>query len=542
MTNFTSLPFEVLHHIISYLLSNADIAALATQCRNLRLLCDMQRRKKYHQVRVRCDSYHLQVAFDILMDIVRRPSLGHYVRRIECRAKLPIHAGYVKLAPQRQLSDEDIQLLRVATRNAGFVDSQEDLVLNMLMQTSARRTDYGSFDLRAAKPDTTGTFVPQALAALLVSVSPNLQSMAMMPTGLYYDYHHRRDDKPPQFPLDQLLRRANEKSHTTPYLRSLREIYIINDPGRLLDDGRFYCEMDFLQCLTIVDNLPSIESVSTDLIEEDENKTTGLQYQSSNISRISIRHASVSSSYLTSIIFACRTLREFQFSIGGRSNSDGSHPIFSPETFIRGLLLHKETLEILDVDVESHIFRFQYITNDPETEHQIDRDEFQDRNDADERGAPACLWQQQGSLKDFQSLKRLSLGIGFLIYFAKGINPDSSSNTLLVDCLPPSLEYLCIRGYRKGAPSWDTQIDALMESIRQGASRLKEIEGVEELIPHAVDVENPDDDGHLLWKGDYGSTDDGPTDDGSTDDGSTDDESTDDESTDDSEDYQSDPE
>ncbi|KAJ5301901.1 hypothetical protein N7508_006764 [Penicillium antarcticum] len=79
------------------------------------------------------------------------------------------------------------------------------------------------------------------------------------------------------------------------------------------------------------------------------------------------------------------------------------------------------------------------------------------------------------------------MGIGFLLFFADGFRgtvQTKRANTMLVDSLPDSLEYLCIRGYQKWVYKFRDE---------------QEIEGVDEMIPNAEILENPDKDEHLLW-------------------------------------------
>lgn len=100
------------------------------------------------------------------------------------------------------------------------------------------------------------------------------------------------------------------------------------------------------------------------------------------------------------------------------------------------------------------------------------------------------------------ALEELSIGIGLLIYFAQGVRIDDAkrASVRLVDCLPDSLEYLSIRGYKKGAnEAHDKEVAALMARFDSGSLRLKEIKGVDEIIPNGCHVENPDENGHLLW-------------------------------------------
>lgn len=343
-----------------------------------------------------------------------------------------------------------------------------------------------------------GTFITQALTAILIVVSPNVVSMALThPSGL--SRNHTID-----FPLAQLLHRANASPENIPYLCHLRSVYVINKNDSTWSDGRFYLPLDLSGCLRLFDNFLSIESVRVDIMEKDPNEELEFKEKYSNISKISIHHSSVGSLYLANLIWSCKTLRDFQYSIGGRASNDGGSPIFNPKAFIKVLCAHKETLEILDVDAESQIHIFD-IVDEEERDHELN-----------EYGSPfesgisdeACtfyksIWTHGGSLKEFVALKRLSLGINFLLYFAAGVSgePYKKREKLnLVDCLPNGLEYLYVRGYQKGEnEEHDEQMDALMTFYKSGSSQLQELKGIDELIPNAEVVRDPDNDDHLLW-------------------------------------------
>jgi hypothetical protein len=348
------------------------------------------------------------------------------------------------------------------------------------------------------------TYVTQALTALLVSVSPDLVSMAMMPT-FYTDLDREEDDfsfVPSECALDLLIRDANENPAGKPYLQNLRRVYMINLGDHYFDDGLTYVDMDLIGCLAMLCNLPSLEWIGTDALAEDHYGKPSLKAKSSNVSRIAIHHSSVDTSFLTPVIRSCRVLKEFEYSIGGRGppTNHGISTTFNPKTFILSVLEHKTTLEKLDVDVEGHMFDFNY--RDP-SEFQFDGQDA--RSEAQQywtEPPPDSFWDQRGCLKDFDALKRLSIGVGFLMYFAAGVNNDNENKTVsLVDYLPPDLEYLCIRGYEKGKRGYqDAQIDALKALVESGSSSLKEIHGVDICIPNAEDLEYPVDDPHLLWR------------------------------------------
>jgi hypothetical protein len=67
--------------------------------------------------------------------------------------------------------------------------------------------------------------------------------------------------------------------------------------------------------------------------------------------------------------------------------------------------------------------------------------------------------------------------------------------------VPPNLSHLCIRGYKKGLNrEHDVQIQVLKSHYDSGLLNLKELTGIDELIPNAEHVKNPINNEHLLWK------------------------------------------
>jgi hypothetical protein len=353
-----------------------------------------------------------------------------------------------------------------------------------------------------------GTFIAQALAAILISVSPNLESLVMtQPFSVFSGFcrgGERLLDEDDHFPLHRFLRQANAKPTSAPYLQNLRKVYMIVDDKD--SDDRYYMAIDFLECATLFDNLPSIESISTDALCDDENceARVVLEPRSSNISRIRIAHSSLPSKFLVSLIQSCKVLREVQYTIGGRCVLGGWYSPFDAKTFIKSIYPHKDTLEILDIDAERnmHYFHPDYFEQDQVDQRIDERSLETDDDDDDERQMLRSSSSTSKSLKEFRTLKRLSVGIGFLVYFAMGIRENNGPRKpfLLPEVLPESLEYLCIRGYEKGkCKKWDVHIDALVVSFVSGLSGLKEITGIEEIIPNSEDVDDPDDNEDLLW-------------------------------------------
>ncbi|KAJ5545297.1 hypothetical protein N7535_006320 [Penicillium sp. DV-2018c] len=470
---FLSLPREIHQQIISYLPSNHDVAALSIQCRTLHTMCDMAARHKYHRIIVSSDEEKLDRAFDLLMDILKCPTLGQYVRCIECWEGTSTNPVYKEIKYQRDLSTEEMDLVRKAVRKGGFTGPREEPIVNMLMQ----RIEKAGVD-QYGQRDCLGTFVSQALTAILIVVSPNLVSMAITP--------------PCGSPstLAELLTGTNADPKNKPYLRLLRDVYLINESKDSWNkDRRFLIEMDFFGCLRLLDNLPSIKTVRTDNVDVDRNTELDFNERYSNISRISIQHSSFDSTSLAALLVSCKVLREFQYSVGGRGSRDGGIHMFNPKAFFKAACLHKDTLELLDLDVESQIDLFD-ISDEEERVYAINEygSPYESGIDDGPRTFLQELWSRGGSLRDFVTLKSLSLGINLLLYFAKGLDPqpEQKKDSRLVDCLPKSLEHLCVRGYHKGDnPEHDKYMDELLTLSKVGPSQLKEIEGIEQTIPNA---------------------------------------------------------
>ncbi|KAJ5357165.1 hypothetical protein N7541_004323 [Penicillium brevicompactum] len=497
--SFLALPLEIHCQIISYLLSNRDVAALSIQCRALHSMCDMAARKKYHQIIITEGESGVDTAFEFLLDILKRPELALYVRHLENNTVVTRNMDYKEAEPMRELSTEEMTLFRKAVRMGGFLGAKEDRVVNMLMQRMDNALNQFS---GYRERDVFATFVTQALAAIIIAVSPNIVSIAT--TNPYCRFSET------ELPLDQILRQANSSTESTPYLRNLRSVYMISKTDSTWEDGRFYVAMDFYDFTRLFDHLPSIEAVSTDAMEENDIEHLDFNKKSCNISSISIHHSSVSSIYLERLIWSRKALKEIRYSIGGRASNDGGHFIFNPKSFIKAICDHKETLEVIDIDVEDDIAAFGYDdVEDVERSLNEYGSPYEVRSDEHDSEFLKAIWENSGSLREFVSLRKLSLGVNFLLYLAKGVSGSSDEikdREILADCLPDSLEYLCIRGYEKGqSQDHDEQMDGLMNFWKSGQSQLKEIQGIEETIPNASHVSDPDGDDHLLWPFDKGS-------------------------------------
>ncbi|KAJ5263408.1 hypothetical protein N7478_011013 [Penicillium angulare] len=517
-----TLPLEIYARTIFHVSSIRALSAVSQTSRAMHSLCDMKNRERFHRICI--DEARIEKTFNLLMEILKQRSLGKYVRKIEHRYRRPYQVpAYTEAKEQRSLSAEEMDLLRSAVQKAGFSGTQESAVINMLMQkdTSGRDGELGDVGnrirLSRIYPSVImGTFITQALTAMLISVSPNLEALTMTQPFESYDSFNYEPEKNPResftdFPIDRILRRANTDPTSVPYLQNLRKVYIIVDEVIMGGDDRSYVGLEFFDCIKLIDNLPSIESIGTDALIEDENDVATLLPTSSNISRVYLNHCALNTPYLAYIIQSCKVLKEFQYTIGGRDVLDGHFCPLNPKTFIKAISPHKDTLEVLDIDAEANIHDLSYYYDDDFARADKRFDEVLDPYLAEDDGI--LLQQEQfvqsflgnsGCLKDFHALKRVSLGVGFLLYFARGVGGSYETRDpatfKLVECLPEGLEYLCIRGYKKGRiEKWDEQIDSLMTFWQSGKSNIKEITGVEEEILNAKDLDDIDNQEHLVW-------------------------------------------
>ncbi|CAG8343347.1 unnamed protein product [Penicillium salamii] len=476
--------------------------------------CKQADHDTYRQIFIKDDQESLDYTFGLLMNIVRRPCLGHLVKKIEYMHRPQNHEDYPILPYQRELATDDMHLLKRAVENAGFQGGKEHRIISMLMQNKlsrdSERTTFGN--CWAMDSDMLPTFVTQAIAAIIVSLSPNLETMAM--TQIFRRHFELEQGKKwgKEFPLVEVFRYANSRPEGTHFLQKLRDVYLINHAAHA--DSRYFADTDLIACLELFNKLPSIESFEIDVLESDgDHGKQTCEEKSSNISKIKINHSLLNSNYLLCVMKSIKTLEELQFTTGGRATLDGT-PFFSPKAFLKGLAEHTRTLKILDLDTEE--MTIGYPGQKPSCsyvnwgeyggpgDYEFDADDELDENDPELAMYRyiTSIWDRDVTLKEFVALESLSISIGSLVYLAQGVEMDDSkrASVMLVDCLPDNLRSLHIRGYQKGESKlYDEQVNALMARFESGSLRLEEIKGVHELIPNGRQVENPDNNEHLLW-------------------------------------------
>lgn len=442
-------------------------------------------------------------AFELLMAILRQPELGLFIRHMDILRDTQFHGHYKSTAYQRFITEEDGLLLRLAIRNAGWYGVEEEMIYNMLLQRNFDLDFSNGFHSSRARGGrhTRGSHMIQALAALLMSVAPNLESLKLRPIGRYM-----RKSYPP-LPLEQFLLHCTSVFNSV-FLQNLRRIDLLHTDDALDNDPLYFNRYDLLYHMSLFHQLPAIEHVRVGGMEIDENGREDFPPLTSNMRHIELVHSVLPTMFLCSVITSSKRLQHFTHSVGGRVTLDtGSWHMGFPAIF-RALLLHRESLESLDLDTDSdysHDLEFEEFEEYLTDSGSVDNDETEEDRIAfaNQQSVVKLIFSQTGSLRSFTALRRLSIGVRCLFQMAHGISADCHPASVLADLLPPNLEYLCIRGYEPGVHALqDIHIQDLFEKFVAGQlGALKEIYGLQEYIPNSAAVHIDDVENHpeLVW-------------------------------------------
>ncbi|PYI30902.1 hypothetical protein BP00DRAFT_475904 [Aspergillus indologenus CBS 114.80] len=478
MAQLTDLPTEIILHIVSYLQSYDDIAALAAQSSHLYESCDMRARARFREIHITNNAKHLESAFAALIDILEQPYLGRYVRHIEYwesvtkTYKDPTFCELNTSSP----AEEHMRMIRAAIYRAGFpsnIIERLAMIVRLISGVNSRR----EINLMNRPP-----LLAQVLTALLISVAPEVESMALSQPFLSkfsVPWHTDSiDRKCMKFPLQWLLHQINNNdafpgARGPKLLRKLRDVYLVTEPE---DDSpwkqdRVFFMTDLFGFLELFHRLPSIESFGTDELKTSVVGKHGLPFASSNISCIQIEHSLADSMNLARMICLCKQLREFQCPIGARSI--GGNLTCRLNTFriiFQALLVHRRTLEVLDLGVTYIPFDSKPVERVPLnlSENREKREQMQLIQIANEMALadksvqlPDWIWDQAGSLADFSALKHLDQELQYLLYMSRGVGTARDDGYQLVDRLPPQLEHLLINEYvRNENVEFDEQVDS----------------------------------------------------------------------------------
>ncbi|KAK5991903.1 hypothetical protein PT974_05291 [Cladobotryum mycophilum] len=291
-------------------------------------------------------------------------------------------------------------------------------------------------------------------------------------------------------------------------LQKLKQVEVITGSGRYPDDPRAYGTVEFLDHFQAFHRLPSIESVVMEGVQSYQADRYFFVPRTGNMTKIHIQHADMSSAELATIISIPKELEELRFSLGGLWSTDGGHPLFRPGAIGRCLYGYKDTLRVLDLDINYHV-GLVAPRNDSGVPGVLGEEDGQHeeaeevRNYGDEYlrmdkessllsriedDAPHRSDQIIGSLHDFKELTHLSIGLRSLLGPNNGWRlPTGLAKQppfRLVDILPPNLEYLCIYSYTRGEnEDIDKHVEEFMAQRESKYPLLNEVKGIDETVP-----------------------------------------------------------
>jgi hypothetical protein len=444
MANFPSLPDELLLMIFRNVQDHRDVVSLALQNKRFHALSDLKTRRKFRRTQSACDT-DMARALKMLLLILKRPHLGEYVRHLKidcgrgCRDEDPLR--------EEDLEPEDVERLKQAIRNAGFVEEE----VPQMMEAMFPKVEYLSF---------TEGWHPtmEALAALLASVSPRLESITCCDLGYYMEKESLTHEEPKfvQLTADgcgspgwfgQFIQRAGQSRDPVPYLQHLRTVRFIPDTSALADE-RFFEENDFWHGLNVFRRLPAIESLRYDaMCDSEQHMTIPPPPRRGNYTHLEFRNCFIRFHVMAGIIESARTLKHLTWTTGGRSSLEGGIAVMVRD-WLTPLLLHRHTLEYLDLDTESVTWlrqeRERPRQEDEETAAwEKERFESEWAGELQEPISLPLLEERTASetpvrsLRSLYRLEHLGLGASTLCILAQGVGADKvdSESFSLVDHL-----------------------------------------------------------------------------------------------------------
>lgn len=293
--------------------------------------------------------------------------------------------------------------------------------------------------------DPRSPFLAQALAALLVSVSPVLESLSFCPVGYEEPKLLRLEAEADGEPLpiaDYVFKHFLElvREKDMPFLQNLRAVRFLVDPNTCVYRTSDYQPYDLFSSLNLVRRLPAMETVHVDAISDPDLPSVEPPPQSGNYTCIPIQHSSLHCPYLVYTIESAKRLEQFTYGIGGRFSRNGMLISFHAECVFRALFAHRATLRQLDLDVEGQTrqldlvgLRYLKYTPEEEEEQGSHRDdpvylhEWADELEklpVEKEQIPSNVSVDAWSLRSCLELKDLSLGIHILYLYARGYGGD----------------------------------------------------------------------------------------------------------------------
>lgn len=417
------------------------------------------------------------------------------------------HAAILKQVDSLGLAAE------TTVRMKGALDWWRETALARPSKPWRDRMEYAIYDRGTTDADEKTTYDEYAAAAavLLLSLCPSISTL------------HLGEIKSET--MREYLLKSNYGLIPKPGLQSLQ--HVVHYPyhlGVMLDT---YDKIEPLRDLRYFHRLPQISSVSLEaVVSEGPHLDIFPPRTSLGIKKLHYGHVDMSGRMLSTILRIPTALEEFSVSEGGLLSIDGGRPLVDVGLLGRALDQHKETLRVLDMDLDIRRWMWDNEYPDEEQLEELEddweyyeslKDEYFFMDKAISEGPLLATDLKEpedhdGNLMVFRSytaLTHLSVSIPAIIGQANYDRDADKWNLLkpppfrLIDALPSSLEYLCLYGYRKGEV-WevDEQVEELMEKRHERLPNLMVVKGVDS-VESSLDLQHEDEYGRAMWRRPY---------------------------------------
>ncbi|KAF7537324.1 hypothetical protein G7054_g3826 [Neopestalotiopsis clavispora] len=336
-----------------------------------------------------------------------------------------------------------------------------------------------------------------AAIVILISLCKNVTNLYLGSVGILFGHY---------------LQRSNYGLIPQPGLQRVKRVELIPSI-HYSNDGLSYERVELLNFFRYFHRLPMLEAIVMNGIAENDANRVLFPLGTSDLKKIRIEHADISSGMLATILRIPRRLEELHFQYGGLWSIDGGSWSFAVKDLSKALLDHKETLRVLDLDHEKAVLTevygapggMGYEVPDGVEEYEEDLGESWEDHHARDRDDLFNLDLSQsdtsrpllvglvpstrkygytiGSLHDFTALTHLSLNFRFL--FGPNDSHESPCQlaeappTRLIDALPPTLEYLCLYNYvRDKNADIDELVDELLKDMATRLPQLTTVRGI----------------------------------------------------------------
>ena len=458
----------------------------------------------YERIRIQTTE-DLDKLYALIRSYVLNPSLAETVKDVHidtqdwpagCYCRSDLEKEEQEHHVTSELQDSAQISLESYVRELGMDDDSTQAMIAALR--AERRIETGAWTGPRNQRDAHRKEFGLAATAILLSLCTNIETISL-------------GEVRPHGVLHQYFRRANYGLLGKPVFENLRHATFY---GWELDE-RDYSRLEPLQYIQYFHRLPAVAAIDMDGVQDYQPWQTYFVPRTGTATKISITHTVFSSQMLADIIAMPKALGELKISFGGLWQAGGGVEVMDFAPISSALLEHKYSLHSLDMDFEmsqEFLTRYYHTPNRPyrlyqnntyDAYEQDEEDEWLDGEkqeydtfmrdlygiqylNLDEEHARASVVDNLmkktlkrshiASLKDFQVLKYLSISTTLII------SPYERAS--LIESLPDSLEYLCFYGYRRGAHDLiDNAIDDLLENASVKFPNLKEIHGVEEMVP-----------------------------------------------------------